>query len=170
MVQFRIGFPERQRLRANSAQNEEADYLWHRIIPLAAPGMAACQAFDTKPGAFNHAMSVHCVMGIMGATGQIPAGSWQQRGKAGLICSNKKENRQLHCSDASPPPVESRLPILELRWDRFPLLRVRFASEGSTQHRLSPGNWHARCPCVQSGPRPIRPPLAFGAQIPAAFV
>ena len=84
---------------------EESDHSRHRVVSLAAQGMTTGQAFGAKPGAPYHAVSVHCVMRIIGTGGQIPARRRQQRGKARLVGSYAPEDGQLH-SDESPRKLE----------------------------------------------------------------
>ena len=55
--------------RSKFSSDEESVYSWHGIKALAAPGMTSGQAFGAKPCALDHAVTVHCVVGIIGATG-----------------------------------------------------------------------------------------------------
>lgn len=98
-------FAERKERRSKFSSNVESEYSRHRVVSLAPQGMTAGQAFGAEPGAFQHTVSVHCVVGIMGTTGQIPARSWQKRGQTHLIGANTPKDSRLHWDD-SPPRLE----------------------------------------------------------------
>lgn len=71
--------------------------LWHGVVPAPTPRMAAADAFDGEPAAFEYAMLFDSFNGILRASGHVPATGRKQRRNAVTIKihgqqHNKHEN------------------------------------------------------------------------------